>query len=141
MTAWLLVRAGARDLAVPAQAVERVVELTVPARVPGRAPAVRGVAPALGGIAPVVHLGAALGGAVPPHGVSPTGVAVTVGGRRVVLEVDAVTDLVGLAEEALPDEWRGGWAASAVRRDGALVPVLDVAWLATYLDGGRTDGR
>ncbi len=30
--AWLLVKAGARDLAVPAQVVERVVALAVPAR-------------------------------------------------------------------------------------------------------------
>jgi hypothetical protein len=38
-----------------------------------------------------------------------------------------------LSVEALPRGWQGLWATTAVRRAGALVPIVDVEWLADRL--------
>lgn len=136
MKRWLLVRAGGTAVALPAVAVDRVLEVPEPQPVPGGRAGIRGVAPLGGKLAPVVCLDAILSTGTAPAGPSGVGVALLLGDRRVILEVDEVADLAALGDEPLPDAWRGGWAAAAVRHAGALVPVLDVAWLAAVLDEG-----
>jgi len=61
------------------------------------------------------------------------GVAVRAAGRRLVMEVDEVIDLVESPEERLPRGWQGSWATNALRRGGDIVPVLDVEWVVERL--------
>jgi len=137
VTGCVLVRSGARTLALPVGAVEEVLPLGPALAAPGVAAAVRGVVPVHGRLLPVVHLGTLLGGGVPPDEAGSTGVVVATGGRRFVLEVDAADELVTLPGETLPRGWQGLWATTAVRRAGALLPVVDVEWLADRLARSR----
>jgi chemotaxis signal transduction protein len=136
VSGWLVVRSADRVVALPVGQVEELVTVPAPLPVPAVVPAVRGVAPFRGRLVPLVHLAAALSDGPPPPEPGITGVAVRVGGRRVLLEVDDATELSGAEEEPLPHGWRGRWAAGAVRQAGTLVPILDFAWLAERLAGG-----
>jgi chemotaxis signal transduction protein len=132
----LIARAGEREVAIPIEAVDEVVALDAALAAPGVVPAVRGVVPVRGRLVPLAHLGALLRGGAPPAAMAPVGIALTVRARRVVLEVDGSPDLCDAAAEPLPPGWHGRWATATVRRAGALIPVLDVDWLADRLDGG-----
>jgi len=136
MSRWLLVRSADRTVALPVPTIEELVALPAPLPVPGVLAAVRGVAPFRGRLVPLVHLGAVIGGVPPPATLGATGVAVRLVGRCVLLEVDEATELTAADAEPLPHGWRGRWASSAVRQTGALVPVLDLAWLTARLTGG-----
>lgn len=133
MTRWVLVQCDERVLALPAGAVEELVEVSSCLPAPGVLAAVRGVAPYRGRLAPLVHVGAAVTDGTPPSPVGTTAVAVHAGGRRILLEVEAAADVIAAPETPLPQGWRGQWAAGAVRRPEGLVPVLDLEWLATRL--------
>jgi chemotaxis signal transduction protein len=137
VSASLLLRAGTRVLAVPVAAVDEVLILEPPLAAPGMVPAVRGVVPVRGRLVPLAHLGALLAGGPPPGERGAVGVAVSVGARRFVLEVDEASDVLQETPEALPAGWGGRWASAAVRRGGALVPVVDLEWVAARLDGGE----
>jgi len=136
VSGWLVVRSAERLVALPAAEVEELVTVPAPLPVPAVVTAVRGVAPYRGRLVPFVHLAAVVGDALPPGHPGAMGVAVRVAGRRVLLEVDEASDVTAADEEPLPHGWRGRWASGAVRRSGALVPVLDLAWLAQRLAGG-----
>jgi len=131
MSRWLVVVADSRTIAIPVGVVEEVVALTAPLPVPGRTAATRGVVPVRGRLLLLANLAAAIGMAGASGG---AGVALRVGGRRLVLEVDEVTDLVAAPVEPLPHGWEGGWASAALRRRATLVPILDPAWLLQRLD-------
>jgi chemotaxis signal transduction protein len=133
VTAWVLVRSGARIVALPVGAVAEVLALGPAMAAPGVAAAIRGVVPVRGRLLPVAHLGTLLGGGAPPLAPAATGVVVEIAGRRFVLEVDAADDVVTAPVEALPRGWQGRWATTVVRRAGALIPVVDVEWLADRL--------
>lgn len=137
MSRWLVVRAAARAIAIPIAVVEEVVALPDPLPVPGRTAAVRGVVPIRGRLLPLASLAAGIGmaEAETPNGGGP-GVVLRVSGRRLVLAVDEVRDLVAAPIEALPHGWEGGWAGAALRESATLVPVLDVDWLLQRLDRG-----
>jgi len=132
---WLVVRSAGRQIAVPAETVDAVIELPVPLPAPGLLRAVRGVVPLRGVLTPVAHLAAAIADTAPPTAVCAVGVAVLVAGRRLVLEVDDAVDLQSATAEPLPEGWRGRWAASAIRGGEGLVPTLDVDWLAARIRG------
>jgi chemotaxis signal transduction protein len=136
MSRWLLVRSADRAMALPVGVVEELVAMPEPLPVPAVLAAVRGVAPFRGRLVPLVHLGAAVGGAPPPPALGTTGVAVRLRGRHVLLEVDEAAELSVADAEPLPHGWSGRWAAGAVRQTGALVPILDVEWLAERLTRG-----
>jgi purine-binding chemotaxis protein CheW len=132
---WLVVRAATRTIAIPVAVVEEVVELPNPLPVPGRTAAVRGVVPIRGRLLPLASLAAGIGMAeVATHSAGGPGVVLRVAGRRLVLAVDEVRDLVAAPLEALPHGWEGGWAGAALRESAALVPVLDLDWLLQRLD-------
>jgi purine-binding chemotaxis protein CheW len=133
MNRWLVVRAAARAIAIPAVGVEEVVELPAVLPVPGRTSAIRGVVPIRGRLLPLASLAAGIGMAGPPaeEGV---GVVLRIGGRHLVLAVDEVTDLVAAPMEALPHGWEGGWAGAALRGPASLVPILDPEWLLQRLE-------
>jgi chemotaxis signal transduction protein len=133
MSSWLMVGAAARTIAIPVAVVEAVVELPDPLPVPGRTSATRGVVPIRGRLLPLASLAAGIGMASAPAP-GRVGVVLRIGGRRLVLEVDEVTDLVAAPMEALPHGWEGGWANAALRGRATLVPILDPAWLLQRLD-------
>ena len=132
MSSWLVVRAAARVIAIPATAVEEVVALPDALPVPGRTGAVRGVVPIRGRLLPLASLADAIGLAGAPR--AEAGVVLQAGGRRLVLAVDEVIDLVTVPMEGLPHGWEGGWASAALRGPASLVPILDPAWLLQRLE-------
>jgi chemotaxis signal transduction protein len=133
MTRWLIVRAAGREIALPVAVVDEVVEIETPLPAPAVGATVRGLVPIRGRLVPVVHLASAVGiGELGPE-VASLGVAVQATGRRLVMEVDEVIDLVVSADERLPRGWQGRWATTALRRGGDLVPVLDVEWIVERL--------
>jgi chemotaxis signal transduction protein len=133
MSRWLVVGAASRTIALPVAVVEEVVELPDVLPAPGRTSATRGVVPIRGRLLPLASLAAGIGiaGAPAPGRV---GVVLRIGGQRLVLEVDEVTELVAAPREALPHGWEGGWANAALRGRATLVPILDPAWLLQRLD-------
>jgi chemotaxis signal transduction protein len=130
---WLLVRSAGRTFAVPVSAVELVCEVAAPVPAPARSPALRGVVPVADRLVPLAHLATLVQGGVPPAGRGPVGVVVREAGRRLVFEVDEAPGLERGSPEPLPQAWRGGWAAAAVRSHEGLVPLLDVGHLLERL--------
>ena len=138
MTDYVVVRSETRTVALPVTEVEEVLVLDRVLSAPGVMAAVRGVAPVRDRLLPVAHLGALLEDTAAPAHAGATGVVIATEGGRFVLEVDDAEDLVTVPTEALPHGWRGLWATTAIRRAGALIPVVDVAWLAERLEGVGT---
>lgn len=129
---FLVVRSGAERLGIAMASVEAVVDLGVPAQVPARLPAFRGVVRWRERHVSVLHLGALVSGGVPPEGRGDTALVVVLGGTPVALEVDAVDEVVedgganlgGTPTVAASGVWQVG---------GALVTMLDLGALAERL--------
>jgi purine-binding chemotaxis protein CheW len=140
VSAVLLARAGARRVALPLEHLVEVIDPGTAVVVPAREPSFRGLADLRGRLVPVVHLGALLdGGACPPRQ-SDAAVVISIGGRILCLEVEAVEevtrgDMVPVpAGEALP------WALGVVRAADGLVPILDIATVGSRLvEGGSAE--
>ncbi len=134
----LLALAGARRVALPLEHLVEVIDPGPAVPVPAREPALRGLANLRGRLIPLVHLGALLDGGTCPSAPGAAAVVISVNGRALCLEVEAVEevtrgDVVPVpAGEALP------WALGVVRADGGLVPILDVAALGSRLVEGGT---
>jgi purine-binding chemotaxis protein CheW len=133
----LLVRAGARRVALPLEHLVEVIDPGPAVPVPAREPALRGLASLRGRLIPLVHLGALLDGATCPSAPGDAAVVISVNGRALCLEVEAVDEVTRgdavpvPAGEALP------WALGVIRADGGLVPILDVAAVGSRLvEGG-----
>ena len=129
--AFLLVRAGGRQVGL---AVEAVIEVREPGElgaIPSLEPALRGVTALRGQLMPVLNLSALLGGAVGPG----TVVVVTdLGGRRVGLEVDHADIVVGAGVSLLRADETLPWArAIAVLPNQVYVPLLDLGALSARL--------
>jgi len=133
----LLARAGARRVALPLEHLVEVIDPGPVVSVPAREPALRGLASLRGRLIPLIHLGALLDGGTCPSARGDAALVISVNGRVLCLEVEAVDevtrgDVVPVpAGEALP------WALGVVRADGGLVPILDVAAVGSRLvEGG-----
>jgi chemotaxis signal transduction protein len=140
----LLVRTGGRRLGLPLRGVLEVSEAGTIDRVPGTAPAIRGVMRARGRLVPLAHLGALVSGAACPAPSPERAVVLaSVAERWLALEVDEV--------DAAPDEVvlpppdgsdLGAWAVGVVRRDDGWIPILNLHALADRLqDGGGQQAR
>jgi chemotaxis signal transduction protein len=136
-SAVLLARAGSRRVGLPLEHLVEVIDPGPAVAVPGREPAFRGLASLRGRLLPLVHLGALLDGGECPAVQSDAAIVISVGGRALCLEVEAVEevtrgDVVPVpAGEALP------WALGVVRAADGLVPILDVAAVGSRLvEGG-----
>lgn len=133
----LLVRTGARRLALALSDLIEVVEPTPPVPVPAREPAFRGLTVVRGKLIPLVHLGALLDGGALPDTSPEAAVMIAVGGRRICLEVDAVEEVLRVPALPAPPGQALPWAAAVARTDDGLVPVLDISALGVRLtDGG-----
>lgn len=134
----LLALAGARRVALPLEHLVEVIDPGPAVPVPAREPALRGLASLRGRLIPLVHLGALLDGGTCPAAPGAAAVVISVEGRAVCLEVEAVEevtrgDVVPVpAGEALP------WALGVVRGADGPVPILDVAAVASRLVEGGT---
>jgi len=86
-------------------------------------------------LVPLVHLGALLGDRPPPAERGRTTVLVALGGgegegeRLVAFEVDDADEVVREAALPVPPGESLPWAGGVARRQGALVPILDLAAL------------
>jgi chemotaxis signal transduction protein len=128
---FLLVRAGQRRVGLELSHVMGVMQLGSVYPVPSVLPAVRGVTTAQGTLVPVIHLGALLDGAACPPGTSETGVLVSIGGRRLCLEVDDAELLVRDQALPVPQGTTFSWAVGVARHADGLVPLLDVEALSS----------
>lgn len=135
---YLLVRAGGRDIGLEVAEVLEVVDLDATFAVPSREPALRGVVAVRERLVPVVSLSAVLWGGECPVVRGEIGVLTRAGRQRICLEVDdaeavLAEDVVPVpAGETLP------WAMGVARRNGALVPILDLKALGARLLGGKS---
>jgi chemotaxis signal transduction protein len=131
----LLVRSGARRLGLPLHGILEVGEAPVVSRVPGAAPAIRGMMQARGRLVPLAHLGALVSGeACPPPDPDRSVVLATVADQWLALEVDDVD--AAPDEEVLPPPEGSGlaaWAVGVVRRDDRWIPILNLDALADRL--------
>lgn len=131
----LLVRTGGRRLGLPLGGILEVGEASSFEKVPGTAPAVRGVMHARGRLVPLAHLGALVSGeACPPPDPDRAVVLATVADRWLALEVDDVDAAPN--EEVLPPPEGSGlaaWAVGVVRRDNSWIPILNLDALADRL--------
>jgi len=131
----LLVRSGGRRLGLPLSGILEVAEPGGVNRVPGAAPAIRGVVQARGRLVPLAHLGALVAGeACPAPDPDRSVVLAAVADRWLALEVDEVD--AAPDEEVLPPpegSELAAWAIGVVRRDGGWVPILNLDALADRL--------
>ena len=129
---FLVVRSGAEHLGIAMASVEAVVDLGVPAQVPARLPAFRGVVRWRGRHVSVLHLGVLVAGGAPPEARGDTALVVVLGGTPVALEVDAVDEVVEDGGASVSGAPAVG-AAGVWQVGGALVTMLDLGALAQRL--------
>jgi chemotaxis signal transduction protein len=131
----LLVRTAGRRLGLPLGGILEVGEPSAVNRVPGAAPAIRGMLRARGRLVPLAHLGALISGeACPAPHPDRSVVLATVADQWLALEVDEVD--AAPDEEVLPPPEGSGlaaWAVGVVRRDNGWIPILNLDALADRL--------
>ena len=123
---YVMVRVGGRPYGLPLGPVLEVGDLGEVLDVPRALPAVRGLTPARGRLVPLIHLGALLKNQPPPVERGGAMVLVTLGGRLVELEVDDADEVVREAPLPVPPGESLPWASGMGRRDGDLIPILDL---------------
>jgi len=120
--------------------VEHVADLGDVLSVPTRTRAMRGVTSLRGRLLPLVHLGALLAGTEPPPSRGRTLVVARLGSRRVALEVDDADAVRREATIAPPGAGAAPWSRGIVRRDGDLIPILDLVGLSEALGVAEVAG-
>jgi chemotaxis signal transduction protein len=124
--AFLVVRAGERDIGLRLEDVVEVADLGDVHPVPSTAPALRGITPSRGGLMPVVHLGALLAGVACPATRGRTVVRATMGGWAVGLEVEDADLLTRQEPLPVPPGESLPWALAMVRGPAGLIPILNL---------------
>jgi chemotaxis signal transduction protein len=130
---FLLVRAGGRSVGLSLSEVLQVAQLPEVRPVPVVERSVRGVIPVQGRMVPLVHLGALLEEMAYPTEMGTTGVLVSVEGKQVCLEVEEAENLLRGETLPVPAGETLRWAIGVARKDGELVPILDLAALSSRL--------
>jgi chemotaxis signal transduction protein len=130
---FLLVRTGNRRVGLELSHVIGVTPLGSVHPVPSVESAVRGVAAVQGKMVPVIHLGALLEGVACPPELGDIGVLVSVGGRRICLEVDEAELLVRDRALPVPPGSTLPWAFGVAKHADGLVPLLDLPALSSRL--------
>lgn len=135
---YLLVRVGGREVGLDVAEVLEVVDLAATFAVPSTDAAVRGVVAVRERLVPVVNLAAVLWGGESAGVRGEVGVLARAGRQRICLEVDGAEAV--LAEEVVPVPAGESlpWALGVARRDGKLVPILDLKALGVRLLGGKS---
>ena len=130
---FLLVRVGHRRVGLPLSQVTEVMSLGRVHRVPVVEPAVRGLVAVHGKMVPVVHLGALLEGGHCPLESAGVAVVVTLGGRKLCLEIDDAEILVREPALPVPPGETLPWAVGVAQHEDSLVPLLDLSALSSRL--------
>ena len=130
---FLLVRTGTRRVGLELSHVLGVTPLGSVHPVPSVASAVRGVAAVQGKMVLVIHLGALLEGIPCPAELAETGILVSVGDRRLCLEVDDAELLVRDHALPVPQGTTLPWAFGVAKHADGLVPLLDLPALSSRL--------
>jgi len=130
---YLLVEEGGTRYGLRLEDVRQVFDLESVHPAPGGHPAVVGLVRVGGRLMPLVHLSALLEGIEAPEGHGATGVVTRCGDQHVVLAVHDADTVVRDAPEPAPDGWELPWAGAVARREDALIPVLDMDFLAERL--------
>jgi chemotaxis signal transduction protein len=128
---FLLVLVGQRRIGLQLDQVLEVVQLSAVHRVPVVEAAVRGLTSIRGRMVPLIHLGSLLEGKADGGGLGTIGVVVTLGGRRVCLEVEDAEVLVREPVMPVPPGEALPWAVGVARSADGLVPVLDLHALSS----------
>jgi chemotaxis signal transduction protein len=123
---YVMVRVGGRPFGLPLGPVLEVGDLGEVLDVPRALSAVRGLTPARGRLVPLIHLGALLKDQTPPVERGGAMVLVNIGGRLVELEVDDADEVVREAPLPVPPGESLPWASGMGRREGDLIPILDL---------------
>jgi chemotaxis signal transduction protein len=133
----LLARAGSRRVALPVEHLLEVIDPGPAVPVPAREPALRGLASLRGRLIPLVHLGALLDGGRYPDAASGAAVVISVAGRALCLELEAVEEVTQGSVVPVPAGEALPWALGVVRAAGGLVPIIDVVGVGSRLmEGG-----
>lgn len=138
MCQYLLVQAGGRPIGLEVAEVLEVVDLTATFAVPTHEPALRGVVAVRERLVPVVNLSAVLWGESTPPVRGDVGVLARAGRQRICLEVDSAEAVLAEAVVPVPAGESLPWAMGVARRDGTLVPILDLKALGARLLGGKS---
>jgi len=134
---YLLVRAGGRPVGLEVGEVLEVVDLAATFPVPATEPALRGVVAVRERMVPVLHLASVLWGEEGGTERGLIGVLARAGGQRVCLEVDDAEAVLSEAVMPVPTGESLPWAVGVTRREGNVVPILDLKALGARLLGGK----
>jgi len=135
---YLLVHAGGRQVGLEVAEVLEVVDLASTFAVPTNEPALRGVVAVRDRLVPVVNLSAVLWGDASPAMRGEVGVVARAGRQRICLEVDRAEAVLAEVVVPVPAGESLPWAMGVARRDGTLVPILDLKALGARLLGGKS---
>jgi chemotaxis signal transduction protein len=130
---FLLVRVGNSQVGLELTHVLGVTTVGSVHPVPCIDSAVRGVSEVQGRMVPVIHLGALLEDVPCPPTLGEVGVLVSVGGRRLCLEVDDAEILVRDRTLPVPPGSTLPWAVGVAKHAGGLVPLLDLPAISSRL--------
>jgi chemotaxis signal transduction protein len=133
LTGFLLVRVGERRMGLHLSHVLEVVQVGEVHRVPVMENAVRGLVAVQGRMLPLVHLGSLLEGRSLPVAPGTMGVVVSIGARRVCLEIEDAEVLVREPVLPVPPGEALPWAVGVARYADGLVPLLDIPALSSRL--------
>ena len=133
VSGFLLVRVGERRMGLQLSHVLEVIPIGEVHRVPVMENAVRGLVAVHGRMLPLVHLGSLLEGKSLPVTPGSMAVVVSVGGRRVCLEIEDAEVLVRGPVLPVPPGEALPWAVGVARYADGLVPLLDLPALSSRL--------
>lgn len=134
---YLLVHVGGRPVGLDVAEVLEVVDLAGCFAVPTTDPAVRGVVPVRERLVPVVNLSGVLWGGITPATTGEIGVVARAGRQRICLEVDGAEAVMAEDVVPVPPGESLPWALGVARREGMLIPILDLKALGVRLLGGK----
>jgi chemotaxis signal transduction protein len=130
---FLLVRVGERRMGLQLGHVLEVIQLGEVHPVPVMETAVRGLVAVHGRMLPLVHLASLLEGRMVSAAPGTMGVVVSIGERRVCLEIEDAEVLVREPVLPVPPGEALPWAVGVARYADGLVPLLDLPALSSRL--------
>lgn len=140
MMGYLLVRVGGSRYGLRLDQVLEVVDGCEVSPAPIMHASVRGVTRMRERSVPLVHLASLIGNELPPTDRENTAVLARCLGSLVAFEVEDA-EAVAVDETAdVPDAWQLPWVCGVVRRDGRLVPVIDLNVLGERLEAEGARG-
>jgi chemotaxis signal transduction protein len=129
----LLVRAGGSRYGLRLDQVLEVVDGFEVSAVPAVHAAVRGVTQMRRQSVPLVNLSSLIANSSPPKNITDTAVLTRCLGSLVAFEVDDADAVADDETVVVPDAWQLPWVCGVIRREGSLVPVLDLDILGERL--------